>query len=58
VSKIILAMTSQDKYGIHILPKRCRNNGILEEWKMGSKKPISQHSIIPGSQGGYDPQIL
>jgi len=22
------------------------------------KNPIFQHSIIPGSQGGYDPQIL
>jgi hypothetical protein len=50
-------MTSRDKYGIHILPKRCRNNGIMEDGFL-LKNPIFQHSIIPSSQGGCNPQIL
>jgi len=38
-------MTSQDKYGIHILPKRCRNIGILEYWNNGRWVPFKKPNI-------------
>jgi hypothetical protein len=39
-------MVSQDGSITHILPKRCRNNGILEEWNTGSFS-IGQYPNIP-----------